>query len=108
MGREGWWCRTNRIFTVTVRYDQGSFVSPPERRARCVGVVGDQEAAHAATAVEGYDPATREVVLRAGRDNHITLMMQGVEGAGTMVIQLADAATGAVLASKDIRFDLAL
>ncbi len=99
---------TNRIFTVTVRYDQGTFLSTSERRVRCVGVAGGQEVAFAATAVEGYDPATQEVVLSAGQDNHITLMMQGAEGTGTLSIQLLDAATGAVLASRDVKFDLAM
>lgn len=99
---------TNRIFTVTVRYDQGNLLSPPVRRVRCVGLVGGQEAAFAATAVTGYDPASREVDLRSGEDNHVTLMMQGVEGTGTLTIQLIDAATGAVLVSREIRFNLAL
>jgi len=97
---------TNRIFTVTVRYDQGTLLSPPERRVRCVGVVGGKEAAFAATAVYGYDPASQEIVLRANEENHITLVMQGVEGSGTMVLQLVDALTGAVLASRQVPFEL--
>lgn len=97
---------TNRIFTVTVRYDQGTLLSPRERRVRCVGVVGGKEAALAATAVYGYDPASQEIVLRAGEENHLTLVMQGMEGSGTMVLQLVDASTGAVLASRQVPFDL--
>ncbi len=97
---------TNRIFTVTVRYDQGTLLSPRERHVRCVGVVGRKEVAFAATAVYGYDPESQEIVLRAGEENHITLVMQGVEGSGTMVLQLVDASTGAVLAWRQVSFDL--
>lgn len=99
---------TNRVFTATVRYDPGTLLSPPERRVRCVGTVNGREVAFAATAVEGYDPATQEVVLRAGRENHVTLMMPGVEGSGTLVIQLVDALTGAVLKSAELVFQLTI
>ncbi|MFX0201058.1 MAG: PglZ domain-containing protein [Candidatus Hodarchaeota archaeon] len=89
---------TSRIFTVSVKYTKGKLISKETRRVRVVGMFNKEEIAEAATAVYGFDDTTKEIVLEAGKENHVTLMIEGELLKGEMSVQLVDSDTYVVLA----------
>lgn len=105
---------TTRVFTVTARFDQyqrGLMDDPAVavmRRVRCDAWDGKRSVARALAALSGFEPATAEVALEAGRDNSITLVLDDeMEGAGTLRLRLLDAETGAELSGlPKVGYDL--
>ena len=98
---------TNRLFTVTVRYHKGSLLSTEDRRVRIVARSGKQEVGRAATAVHGFDQVTGEVLLTAGQEEHVTILLTGEARQGSLVVAVVDSDTEATLKQTgDTHYDL--
>jgi hypothetical protein len=98
---------TNRLFTVTVRYHKGSLLSTEDRRVRIVARSGKQEVGRAATAVHGFDQVTGEVLLSAGKEEHVTILLTGEARQGSLVVAVVDSDTEATLKqTADTHYDL--
>lgn len=98
---------TNRLFTVTVRYHKGSLLSSEDRRVRVVARSGKAEVGRTATAVHGLDQITGEVVLVAGQEEHVTIMLTNEDRQGSLVVAIVDSDTEATLKqTTDIPYDL--
>ena len=98
---------TNRLFTVAVRYHKGSLLSTEDRRVRVVARSGKDEIGRSATAIHGFDQVTGEVVLVAGREEHVTIMMTNEVRRGSLVVAIIDSDTEATLKQTgDVPFDL--
>jgi hypothetical protein len=98
---------TNRLFTVIVRYHKGSLLSAEDRRVRVVARSGKSEIGRAATAVHGFDQVTSEVVLAAGQEEHVTIMLSTEVRRGSLVVAIVDSDTEATLKQTgDVPYDL--
>jgi hypothetical protein len=100
---------TNRLFTVTVRYHKGSLLSTEARRVRIVARSKKEEIGRAATAVNGFDQVTGEVLLVAGQENHVTLMLTSDLRKGSLVVAIVDPETEVALKqTAEVPFDFSI
>jgi hypothetical protein len=98
---------TNRLFTVTVRYHKGSLLSTEDRRVRIVARSGKEEVGRAATAVHGFDQVTGEILLTAGREEHVTILLTSEARQGSLVVAVVDSDTEVTLKqTADTYYDL--
>lgn len=100
---------TNRLFTVTLRYHKGSLLSGEDRRVRVVVRSGKEDIGRAATAVHGFDQVTGEVVLAAGQENHVTIMLTSDVQRGLLVVAIVDPDTEVTLKQTiEVPYDLSV
>jgi hypothetical protein len=100
---------SNRLFTVTLRYHKGSLLSGEDRRVRVVARSGKEDIGRAATAVHGFDQVTGEVLLIAGQENHVTIMLTSDVQRGALVVAIVDPDTEVTLKQTiEVPYDLSI
>jgi hypothetical protein len=100
---------TNRLFTVTAEATAEGFFPEAERRVRVEVLFGNEEVGLAAAATYGFEEATREVVLKVGAPDALTLMLTGSEPPPAVTMRVVDCGSQLVLhALKDIPVKLGI
>lgn len=100
---------TNRLFTVTVDAEAEGFFPDAEKRVRLEAISGKAAIGLAVAAAYDFDESTREVRIRPGKPNVVTLMMHATEMPKMVTVQVLDCETQLVLSAlKDIRVELGI
>ena len=100
---------TNRIFTVTVEAETSGIFQEEGRRVQVEVVSDKEEIGKAVAAGYEYDESRNEIVVKPGKPNVVTLMLQRGMVPSRLTIQIVDAQSQIVLDSiKDIPVELAI
>jgi hypothetical protein len=100
---------TNRFFSVTLALESDEMFVPEQRRVRVEVVAGKDVAGSAAMAAYGFEEGTKEVTLKAGEPNAVTLMLIGTGAPNHVSLKVIDSETELPLAvMNDITVNLAL
>lgn len=100
---------TNRFFSITALYQKKGLFTVKEIRVKAVIKSGRKEIGAAVMAAYGYETATKEICLKPGDPNAITLMLMDAENIRQVSIHFLDAVSQVELGRlKDIPVDIAL
>jgi len=100
---------TNRLFTVTVEAQAEGLFPEAERRVRLELRSGKEEIGAAVAAAYGFEEGARELTVKPGQPNVVTLMIQAPDPPKTVTIQVVDCENQIVLdVMKDIPVELTL
>jgi hypothetical protein len=100
---------TNRLFTVTVAAEVEALFPGREKLVRLDVLSGKEEVGSAVAAGYDFEESTREVKIKPGKPNVITLMIQAAEIPKAVTVQILDCETQLVLDGlKDIPVELGI
>ncbi len=91
---------STRFFSVILTYNIEELFGPDEVRVKLVVMSGRKEVGYAVAATYGFEEGTKEITLKKGEPNTITVMLTETEGVESISCQVIDAITQAELASK--------
>jgi hypothetical protein len=98
---------TNRFFSVTLALSADEMFAPEPKLVRIELSAGREPAGHAAMASYGFEEGTREITVKAGEPNSVTLMLTADSPPAHLTIRVIDSKTDALLASlKEIPVNL--
>ena len=72
---------TNRFFSITLTLESEEMFAPAPRRVRVEVLAGKEVAGSAAMAAYGFEEGTKEVTVKSGEPNAVTLMLAGPSNA---------------------------
>ena len=100
---------TNRIFMVTVSGEPEGLFPAEERRVLLEITSGRKEAGLVVAAAYGFDDASRELTVEAGRPNSVTVMLTAEGALDRLTVSATDPRSQVVLdVLKDLPVDLTL
>lgn len=100
---------TNRIFMVTVSGEPEGLFPAEERRVLLEITSGKKEAGFVVAAAYGFDDASRELTVEAGRPNSVTVMLTAEGALDRLTVSATDPRSQVVLdVLKDLPVDLTL
>jgi hypothetical protein len=100
---------TNRFFSITLTLESDEMFSPSTKRVRVEVLAGKEMAGSPAMAAYGFEEGTREVTVKSGEPNAVTLMLAGTPPPTHVSLKVIDSETGLPLAAmNDIAVNLAL
>lgn len=100
---------TNRFFSATLALESEEMFASGIRRLRVEVLAGKQVVGSAAMAAYGFEEGTKEVTVRAGEPNAVTLMLSAVDIPSHVSLKVVDSETELPLATmNDIAVNLAL
>jgi len=100
---------TNRIFMVTVSGEPEGLFPAEERRVLLEITSGKREAGFVVAAAYGFDDASRELTVEAGRPNSVTVMLTAEGALDRLTVSATDPRSQVVLdVLKDLPVDLTL
>ena len=100
---------TNRFFSVTLSLEAQEMFEPEPKLVALELLVGREIAGHAAVASYGFEEGTKEVCVRPGEPNSVTLMLSMSPPPEKVSLRVIDSKSGNPLATlKDIPVNLAL
>jgi hypothetical protein len=100
---------TNRFFSVTLDLEAVGLFTGGEKKVRLEVFSGKTEAGFAAMAAYGFEEGTREIVVRSGQPNPVTIMLASGQKFETVTIRVIDCETQMVLETlADLPVDLAI
>ncbi len=100
---------TNRFFSVTLDLEAAGLFTGGEKKIRLEVISGKSEAGSAAMAAYGFEEGTKEIVIRSGQPNPVTIMLAPGQKFETITIRAVDCETQMVLETlADLPVDLAI
>lgn len=84
---------TNRFFSVLATYEEKGLFAVTEIRVKLVVNSNRKEVGTAAMSAYGFEPGTKEIVLKKDDPNPITIILKQVEGVQAISIHVLDAAS---------------
>jgi len=92
---------TTRMFTVRAGYSAAGFFGPDQISVVFQVMKGKTQIGAAATAMYGFQGSTKEVTLRRGEPNHVTLLLEGDDMKGKLSVRMLDPDSQAELKKLD-------
>jgi hypothetical protein len=100
---------TNRFFSITLTLESDEMFAPSTKRVRVEVLAGKEMAGSPAMAAYGFEEGTREVTVKSGEPNAVTLMLAGTPPPTHVSLKVIDSETELPLATmNDIAVNLAL
>jgi hypothetical protein len=100
---------TNRFFSITLSLEAEEMFTPEPKLVRIELLAGRDLAGHPAMAAYGFEEGTREVAVRCGETNSVTMMLSADPVPEKVSLRVIDSNSESPLATlKDIPVNLAL
>ena len=100
---------TNRFFSVTLDLEAVGLFTGGEKKVRLEVLSGKTDAGFAAMAAYGFEEGTKEIVIRSGQPNSVTIMLAPGQKFETVTIRAIDCENQMVLETlADLPVDLAI
>jgi hypothetical protein len=100
---------TNRFFSVTLTLESDEMFAAGTRRVRVEVLAGKEVVGSAAMAAYGFEEGTKEVTVKSGEPNALTLMLTATNAPTHVSLKVIDSETQLPLATmSDIAVNLAL
>lgn len=99
---------TNRFFSVNLELEAEGLFTVGEKRVRLEVFSGKAEAGFAAMAAYGFEEGTKEILVKSGQPNPVTIMLTPGQKFETVTLRAIDCETQIVLETlADVPVDLA-
>lgn len=100
---------SNRFFSATLTLESDEMFAPSTKRVRVEVLAGKEVVGFAAMAAYGFEEGTKELTVKSGEPNAVTLMLSAASTPTHVSLKVADSETGLPLATmNDIAVNLAL
>lgn len=100
---------TNRFFSVTLALETDEMFAPEPKLVRLELTAGRESVGHAAMGAYGFEEGTREITVKPGEPNSVTLMLTADPPPAHVTIRVIDSKTDALLVTlKEISVNLSL
>ena len=100
---------TNRFFSVTLSLESDEMFAPATKRVRVEVFAGREAAGSAAMAAYGFEEGTKEVTVKSGEPNAVTVMLTGAGTPSHVSLKVIDSENELPLATmSDIPVNLAI
>lgn len=94
---------STRFFSVMLTYKTEGLFGPDEIRVKLVVMSGRREVGVSVAATYGFEEGTKEIILKKGEPNTVTVLLTDTEGVENITCQVIDVVTQAELVKeKDI------